>query len=335
MITDNLQKTKQDAQTAQEPAVMIYEITDPGAASEDIEILDQDVVHLGTKPFSARRVVVNLDKSMFVFHSTSHRTRSRTRVHPAMMALLIVGPMSRATIDGLDVDSNVLVAGEPGVDAEIVVEDGYESIALMIPPDELMQHLRRRGREGTFNMPRGIEMWHSSQAELNELFEIGNRLAETATNEPELLNNHGDVRAAAHNELLEAYLAALQTLEYTEPSRADQTSQRYSRVVKMAQAHVMEQQGSGYSVTDICEATNTSQRTLQYAFRKILGMTPIEYLIRLRLHRAHQDLRLANPETSNVSRIAVNWGFWHFGEFSNAYKTCFGELPSETLNRRL
>lgn len=62
---------------------MLYEITDPGAAGEDIEILDQDVVHLGSEPFRGRRVVVNLDKSMFVYHSVSHRIRTRTRLHPA------------------------------------------------------------------------------------------------------------------------------------------------------------------------------------------------------------------------------------------------------------
>ena len=333
MVTDNPQESRRDEQTAQEPAVMIYELTDPSAAGEDIEILDQDVVHLGTKPFSARRVVVNLDKSMFVLHSVSHRTRSRTRVHPAMMALLIVGPMSRATIDGRNVDSNALVAAEPGIDVEIVVEEGYEGVGLMIPPDEFMQHLRRRGREEAFRMPRGIEMWQSNQSELRELFDIGKRLAETAINEPGLLNDHDDVRAAVHIELLEWYLAALQSLEHTEPSRVDQTGQRYSRIVKKAQTYVMEQHGAGYSITDLCEVTNTSERTLQYAFRKILDMTPIEYLIRLRLHRAHQDLRKANPKSTTVSRIAVNWGFWHFGEFSIAYKSCFDEMPSETLNR--
>ena len=101
------QISKRDAQTVQEPAVVIYDLTDPSVASEDIEILDQDVVHLGSKPFSARRVVVNLDKSMFVLHSVSHRTLSRTRVHPAMMALLIVGPTSQASIDGRVMESTI------------------------------------------------------------------------------------------------------------------------------------------------------------------------------------------------------------------------------------
>ena len=94
----------------------------------------------------------------------------------------------------------------------------------------------------------------------------------------------------------------------------------------------MEHHGTGYSVSDLCEATNTSERTLQYAFRKILGMTPIEYLIRLKLHRARQDLQKADAESTTVSRIAVNWGFWHLGEFSIAYRKCFDEMPSQTLS---
>ena len=42
----------------------------------------------------------------------------------------------------------------------------------------------------------------------------------------------------------------------------------------------------------------------------------------------------ARPGTTTVAVEALNWGFWHFGEFSRAYKNCFGELPSQTLRRK-
>jgi AraC-like DNA-binding protein len=323
----------QNAKLGDLPAVTVYELNDPSTAGDDMEILDQDVVHLDSTPFCAKRVVVNLDKSMFVYHACSHRVRSRTKAHPAMMVFLVVGPTSSASIDGLNVDSSVLVTGEPGVDAEIVVEGGYESAALMIPPTELMQHLRGRGRDETFQTPSGAEIWQSDRLELSELFELGKRLAETAINEPNLINDSINVRAAAHNELLECYLAAIQVGEHPEPSRTDQTAQRYSRIVRTAQEYAMEQHGVGYTITDICNVTNTSERTLQYAFRKILDMTPVEYLIRLRLHRARQNLLQENETSDSVSRVAVDWGFWHLGEFSIAYKKCFGEMPSQTLSR--
>jgi transcriptional regulator GlxA family with amidase domain len=77
-----------------------------------------------------------------------------------------------------------------------------------------------------------------------------------------------------------------------------------------------------------------SERTLEGAFNKVLGLTPITYLIRLRLHRVREVLLAATQGSTTVSAEALNCGFWHFGEFSRAYKECFGELPSDTLRRK-
>jgi transcriptional regulator GlxA family with amidase domain len=77
-----------------------------------------------------------------------------------------------------------------------------------------------------------------------------------------------------------------------------------------------------------------SERALEYAFREIMGLTPVAHLIRLRLHRVREALLAANQGSTTVSAVALDWGFWHFGEFSRAYRECFGELPSDTLRRK-
>lgn len=88
------------------------------------------------------------------------------------------------------------------------------------------------------------------------------------------------------------------------------------------------------SITDLCDIADVSERTLQTAFREILGMSPLAYLKRLRLHRARKDFYREADTALSVTEIAMRWGFWHLGEFSRDYKTCFGELPSETLRGR-
>ena len=87
-------------------------------------------------------------------------------------------------------------------------------------------------------------------------------------------------------------------------------------------------------VTDLCRAAAVSERALEYAFKEVMGLTPVAYLIRLRLHRVRQALLAATHGSTTVSAVALDWGFWHFGEFSRAYKDCFGELPSDTLRRK-
>ncbi len=46
------------------PAVTVIEIRDPAAVRDGMEVLEQDVVHLGKMPFLARRVMVRLTGSM-------------------------------------------------------------------------------------------------------------------------------------------------------------------------------------------------------------------------------------------------------------------------------
>ena len=103
--------------------------------------------------------------------------------------------------------------------------------------------------------------------------------------------------------------------------------------MRVAEAYALDRVGEHVSVTDLCRATGVSERTLEYAFRDVMGLTPVAYLIRLRLHRVRQGLMAGTHGSTTVTAEAVNWGFWHFGEFSHAYKECFGESPSDTLRR--
>ena len=84
-------------------------------------------------------------------------------------------------------------------------------------------------------------------------------------------------------------------------------------------------------LADIAAAIAVTPRTVQYTFRRHLGTTPLEYLRRVRLHRAHRDLQAADPAVDTVMEIAGRWQFGHPGRFSRAYKETFGNPPSRTL----
>jgi transcriptional regulator GlxA family with amidase domain len=73
-------------------------------------------------------------------------------------------------------------------------------------------------------------------------------------------------------------------------------------------------------------------RAVQYMFRRHLDTTPMAYLRRIRLDRAHRDLLAADPSHDTVSAIATRWGFAHTGRFSQVYRAEFGESPSVTLH---
>ena len=73
-----------------------------------------------------------------------------------------------------------------------------------------------------------------------------------------------------------------------------------------------------------------SVRTIHDAVLRYSGMSLHRYLRLRRLWLARQRLRAG---AESVKAAALAFGFWHFGDFSQSYRTLFGETPSETLAR--
>lgn len=101
-------------------------------------------------------------------------------------------------------------------------------------------------------------------------------------------------------------------------------------VARRAVAHSEENSDEVLTVEDLREATRVSRRTLNYAFREHLGVTPKAYLKSMRLDAARRDLGRSDPD-AKIADIANRHGFWHMGQFAADYRKQFGELPSDTL----
>lgn len=86
-------------------------------------------------------------------------------------------------------------------------------------------------------------------------------------------------------------------------------------------------------LVDVCTAIGTGERTLRAACEVHVGMGPNRYLTLRRMHLAHRALMQADPSKATVTHIATDHGFWELGRFAVAYRTLFGEIPSETLRR--
>jgi AraC family transcriptional regulator, ethanolamine operon transcriptional activator len=322
------------AATIAQPAVTVVEISDPTAAIAGIELIDQDLVQLQSMPLRARRVIVRFESAAVVFHSTNLRVRTRTSAQKGLLAYVTFGPHAKGTVNGLPVRSGLMLAAEPEVEARFVADAGYESITFLLPAQDVLAHLTARQRQSEFRLPRGVETLQVNAEKVRRLFDWGKRLVDTAARQPALFNERKDERVAAQVELVETLLAALAVADEFEPDRSDRTRQAHSLIVKIAEDYALSHTDEPLYVSDLCRVAAVSERTLEYAFKEMMGLTPVTYLIRLRLHRVRQALLAATQGSTTVSAEALNWGFWHFGEFSRAYKDCFGELPSDTLRRK-
>ena len=315
----------------EQKAVSVVRITDPTVIGDSIDVLDQDVVSLVTKNFEIKRVTVPLAECCLIYQWTNARLRTRTRIHEDFDACTILGPMARGSLDGTVLEPYSMIMAGPGANAEIIVDRDYESVALLLPPRALAKHLPWRGRAIDFAIPDGAAVWHPGDESARETFELGVRIADAGERTPEVFNDSHWARHGAQVEFLNSLMGTIESCSEDEQVDKDKKEKSYSQIVKTCEDFTLNLDGRRPYLSELCATANVSERTLQYAFKSIMGMSPLTYLQRLRLHRARDELLRAKSASTSVTDVALNWGFWHFGEFSRAYKNCFGEVPSKTL----
>jgi len=134
---------------------------------------------------------------------------------------------------------------------------------------------------------------------------------------------------AAH--LAAAVLAALPSNALLEPTPTDRRDAAKPVLLRRAIAFIEENAHREIMLSDIAEHVYVTPRTLQYMFRQRLDCTPMDYLRKVRLHRAHHDLLRATRESTTVTQIANRWGFAHIGRFAAYYREIYGRSPHDTL----
>ncbi|RZU51664.1 AraC family transcriptional regulator [Krasilnikovia cinnamomea] len=151
----------------------------------------------------------------------------------------------------------------------------------------------------------------------------------------ELLNNPEAAASplivgSAARQLAAATLAAFPNTALTHPTIEDRHDAS-TVTLRRAVAYIDEHLADDISAAEIAAAAHVSIRALQLAFRRHLGMPPMAYLRRARLHQAHQDLLAADPATTTIGAVAARWGFANHSRFTALYRKTYGVTPQTTL----
>lgn len=102
------------------------------------------------------------------------------------------------------------------------------------------------------------------------------------------------------------------------------------RMIRRVVEALHDDPGRAWTAADMAVLAGTSSRRLQEGFQRWIGRSPTQYLVDVRLQRAHADL-IADPLLT-VSDVAARWGFSSASRFAAAYKQRYGTPPS--MSRR-
>lgn len=133
--------------------------------------------------------------------------------------------------------------------------------------------------------------------------------------------------AALEEMVLEGLVHALPQLR---PSQGRPSATVLPRHVVRAQAVMRERMSEPLNTAELALQAGVSVRSLFDGFRHFVGVSPSDYLKRLRLEAARDSLCSGD---GSVVDIARRCGFRHGGHFAAAYRACYGESPLQTRRK--
>ena len=114
----------------------------------------------------------------------------------------------------------------------------------------------------------------------------------------------------------------------------DPTTRSYGRIVARVREYIDAHLSRPISLDELCSVGCASKRTLHRAFLEVMGDTPQQFILKLRLNRIRRDLATDDEAERTVTVVSMRWGITELGRLAHRYREQFGELPSETLRRR-
>ena len=78
------------------------------------------------------------------------------------------------------------------------------------------------------------------------------------------------------------------------------------------------------SLADLAARAHLSASQLQREFRRLFGMTPGDYILKIRLHMARRELEQTDRP---VGRIALDCGFYDQSHFTRSFRSDTGLRP--------
>jgi AraC-like DNA-binding protein len=218
----------------------------------------------------------------------------------------------------------------PGGALDAYTPEGYANATLTVPEADFHTALERHFPnlpDSILTRGAGLRIGQAEQTQLRAVL----AQAMAGIRDPAAPFATLAARRQVERELLHAFFAALRRGCGDPLPQPTQRTARRLRRLRQGRDFIAEHARQPIYLDDLCTALGLSRRGVEALFRDSLGLGPTAFLRHHRLHGVRRALREATPSPGTVKQLALEWGFWHMGNFANDYRTFFGEKPSQTL----
>jgi AraC-like DNA-binding protein len=312
------------------PSGSTFLFDDPSPFQNAIRAAYADVVPTGKGEYKAELTQINLHQ-LWLQRGYEQLPRILDYTPTTDRAPIAFSGNSNRSIvhhDGRELSGGEIIITAPG-SVHYHRSAGPTDLSTMsLRPEDLAEAGRvLAGRE--MRVPSAVRILRPSPELFSRLRQLHEAAVFLATNTPDVLA-FPEIARALENELVHVMVRCLTDGETVDLGAGHR---RHRAIMARFKNYLAANSDKPLYLSDLCAATGTSERTLRSCCQDHFGMGPMRYLWLRRMRLAHTALLVATPETTTVTRIAADHGFWELGRFANEYRMLFGELPSTVLRR--
>ncbi len=292
----------------------------------------QDYTQLDKGAFSGAVNSVNY-KGLQIFRETMNRAVDQIAMAPANAYVIGLPTITEgdATWGMLPITPNSLITLDKNAELIFRTSHSSEIAAAVIPAERLEDYAAQVERIDLRKIMENVKPVEQLSVEsstylLNALTDGMHYISE--------FSNSLDVQQLWHNfegDLIASCIHALVEASDSHIHHYDHRIHRY--IVNRVRDLTLSSSGYPLSIEELCISLHLSRRTLNHAFLRVLGISPVAYMRNVRLHRIRAELQTTPNQVRYIASVAAKWGFWHMSLFSRYYRELFGETPIETLLR--
>lgn len=305
--------------TTQRDPLIVHEFRDLDEFRDAFAGWDMQVIPLDPGPFHVRWTERSLDDIAVVGFKTLHRMRETYMLAPGAttVALSPTNGRDRFRVRGAEVPSSSLTMLHPGVEYEVMSPSGGETLDIHVP-DALFETLGLGRWPG--QVPANVRPAPIASDQLRQL------LSELVAQRPHPRPGGPFARSG----VLDALGLALDS---TDPSPPPAASAWLTRLYRQAVELIEEAPDAPASVVELASRLGVTTRTLRYAFRYALDVSPYRFMLHRRLVLVRDALVDPEQRDKTILQVLLEHGAAHQGEFSGQYRRLFGETPLQTRHR--
>lgn len=236
----------------------------------------------------------------------------------------------RSLQHGTEVRAGSLFIHGPGAEHDAVYGQDSKIVCFAVPDEVFAKRVRRLSPHLQRALHQPFSVFEPPPTLRGKIIAHFAEAAAIIQSDPRVRNS-SQALAKFESEMVCDFLEAVADQLRSDSIGADQ---RTAAIVQKADQVAQQSSMVGTTVAELSATCKVPRRALNRAFQNALGMGPATYLRRVRLNRARRALQEQRIDSTTVSGVALNLGFWNLGRFAEQYKELFGELPCETLRRK-